>query len=76
MLFRDTVEVTITVTEVDEPPIFTAASTTANVVSVTFDETTGIDDVDDDAAQSAGDDAEIAIALSTYAANDAEDTLQ
>ena len=37
--FSDTVEVTINVTAVDEPPIFTAASTAA--AAVTFDETIG-----------------------------------
>ena len=42
-------------------------------LSVSFDETTGIDDVDGDATIDADDDAEIGIALATFVANDPED---
>ena len=61
--FRDTVMVTISVTAVDEPPIFTVTSTGgaeftdgAKFVAVSFDETAGV----------------IATALATFMATDAE----
>ena len=60
----DTVTVVISVTAVDEPPIFTAGAT-----SVMFDEVTGIDD-----KLALDQDGELAIALSeAYVANDPED---
>ena len=74
----DTVDVVITVTEVDEPPVFTVTSTDAaddvftNVgkfAAVSFDEVTGID-TDDDSAVEGG---EIGIALATFTADDAEE---
>ena len=55
----DTVAVEISVTAVDEPPIFSPGAT-----SVMFDEVTGIDE--------SADEDELAIALSTYEADDAE----
>ena len=71
--FRGTVVVMITVTPVDEPPIFTVTSDLAfegvftNVgkfAAVSFDETTGINVVEDDD--------EIGIALATFMADDPE----
>ena len=71
-----TVDVVITVTEVDEPPVFTVTSDAAADVftnvgkfaAVSFDEVNGIDDnlVDD----------EIAIALATFTADDAEEATE
>ena len=75
-LARDTVEVTITVTKVDEPPIFTVTSVDADVftnvgkfAAVSFDEVTGIDAMDDSVEEGG----EIGIALAIFMANDPEE---
>ena len=65
----------ITVTKVDEPPIFTDNSLDAEVftnvgkfAAVSFDEVTGIDTMDDSGEEGG----EIGIALATFKANDPE----
>ena len=72
--FRDTVDVMITVTEVDEPPIFTVNSGAPDFMddvkvpaAVSFDEVNGID-----AMLDTGPGGEIGIALFTFTANDPE----
>ena len=74
MLYSDTVMVMITVTPVDEPPIFTVASDSAVVftnvgkfTAVSFDEVNGIDGTLTNAEGG-----EIGIALATFTANDPE----